>query len=44
MMCTALGQSVGNNWRAPYIAKFTATQFTGRRSLPEIFSEPQSLQ
>jgi len=36
---TASGQSVDNNWRAMYITKFTGTQLTGRRSLPEIFSE-----
>jgi len=43
-ICTALGQSADNNWRATYFAKFTGTQFTGRRSLPEILSEPHIMQ
>jgi hypothetical protein len=42
-MCIALGQCVDNNWRDTYIVKCIVTQFTGRRNLPEIFSEPQIL-
>jgi len=43
-MSIALGQSVDNNCRDTQIVKFIGTQFTGRPSLPEIFSEPLILQ